>query len=903
MNSSHKQKVEELFEAALDCAPGEQSDFLAAECPNQPAILAEVQSLLAARAVAHADGFLNQPAFEMHARYFAVRGEKENLSGRTLGHYKIVERIGAGGMGTVYKAVRDDGEYQTEVAVKLIKRGMDTEYILNRFKNERQILANLNHPNIARLLEGGTTDNGLPYFVMEYIAGLPLNEYCDERKLAIKERLELFRAVCSAVQYAHQNLVIHRDIKPSNILVTADGTPKLLDFGIAKILHNDSDAETTLTATELRVLTPEYASPEQIKGESVNVSSDVYSLGVVLYELLTGLRPYQFKSRRPDDIAKVICEQEPEKPSTAINHASGTKEIDGRDKTKLMSERISDLREGSPEKLQRRLRGDLDNIVLMAIRKEPQRRYASVEKFSEDLRRHLEGLPVTARKNTLFYGSGKFIQRHKAGAIAAVLIVLSLVGGIVATTRQSIRAERERALAERRLADVRAMANSFMFEINDEIERNPTRARQLLVARAVEYLDKSAAEAEGNVSLQSELATAYLKIGDVQSALYSANLGDSSGALASFGKALQINETVYGGEPKNLPAGLNLSASCLKMGDISAKTGNIRAAAEHYARAVNLSEQFVAHEPANAQARRQLAQSLLKLGQAVYRTGDLPEVLSYYRRSLAIYERLAAENPADSKAQRYPASLLNYIGFVLNDMGESGEAFECYRRALEIGERILAAEPDSVTARSDVREFRHWFAIQLRGRDTAASLAHHRKSQAVTRELLSADEANVQERNTLADSQLEMGKTLARAGRAGEALTSYQEAIRNYEQVEKTDVKNAHVRCQIAYTKLFLAETLANTGTSALALDVLSQTLAAFKELTAADPNNKEWQNLLAINYQKIGEVLLKRNEKQKAFESFQNSLPILKNLAAESPSNASRNYDLAVTENALRKQ
>jgi eukaryotic-like serine/threonine-protein kinase len=250
MNASQKQKVEELFEAALDYAPEEQTAFLATECKNQPEILAKVKSLLAARAEACENSFLNAPAFAMHADYFA-EDEKEPLLEQSIGNYKIVERIGAGGMGTVYKAIRDDGEYKTEVAIKLIKRGMDTDYILNRFKNERQILANLNHPNIARLFEGGTTTDGLPYFVMEYIKGLTLNEYCDERKLSIKQRLELFRTICLAVQHAHQNLVIHRDIKPTNILVTEDGTPKLLDFGIAKILLSDSDAENALTATEL----------------------------------------------------------------------------------------------------------------------------------------------------------------------------------------------------------------------------------------------------------------------------------------------------------------------------------------------------------------------------------------------------------------------------------------------------------------------------------------------------------------------------------------------------------------------------------------------------------------------------------------------------------------------------
>jgi serine/threonine protein kinase len=899
MDASHKQKVEELFEAALDCATGERLAFLTAECKNHPAIINEVKSLLAARDAARAESFMQAPAFELEARRIAVEQERETFIGQSIGNYRIIERIGSGGMGTVYKAVRNDDEYRTEVAIKLIKRGMDTDYILKRFRRERQILANLNHPNIARLLEGGTTAEGLPYFVMEYIEGKTLIDYCDEKRFSLAKRLKLFRTICSAVQHAHQNLVIHRDIKPSNILITDDNTPKLLDFGIAKILQ--TDAPEALTATELKVLTPEYASPEQVRGEAVNVLSDVYSLGVVLYELLTGQRPYHFKNRRPDEIAKVICEHEPAKPSTAVGGIK-TAENKARTKAKKISEHLEEPRAFSPEKWRRSLRGDLDNIVLMAMRKEPERRYATVAEFSEDVRRYLEGRPVLAHGNTFFYKSGKFISRNKIVATAAVLIALSLIFGVAATAWQAVRAERARSLAQRRLSDVRAMANSFIFEINDEIEHNPTRARQMLVSRAVEYLDKSAAEAENDSSLQSELATAYLKIGDVQSALYTANVGDSSGALESYGKALKINEAIYAAEPKNLSAGLNLSASCLKMGDISAKTGNIAASTDFYRRAVSLNEQFVDAEPAHTEARRQLADSLLRLGQSVFRTGELPEVLTHYRRSLAIYEQLAAENPFDSKARRSPAVVLFYVGFALNNMEERDEALKCFRQALEISEKILAADPDSITARRDVREFNHWFGFILRETgDINASLAHHQKSQSITRELLSADETNVEERNTLAESQLETGKTLAQAGRDAEALKSYQEAIQNYEQVHKTDVKNAHVRCQIAYAKLFFAETLARTGRTSQALDILGQTLVTFKDLTVEDPNNKEWQSFFALNYKKIGEVSLKQNETRKALENFRKAYAIEENLSAKSPSDIRRKKDLIITQNTIK--
>ena len=330
-------------------------------------------------------------------------------------------------MGAVYLAVRADDQYQKQVAIKLIKRGMDTETILRRFRTERQILANLDHPNIAKLLDGGTTEEGLSYFIMDYVDGLPIDMYCDTQKLTTVERLRLFRTVCSAVAYAHQNRVVHRDLKPGNILVTAQGVVKLLDFGVAKLLNPEASSKTTgSTAAALRPMTPEYASPEQVRGSVITPASDIYSLGVLLYELLTGHRPYRVRSLTPQEIEHVICEEAPEKPSMVIGRVE---EAPDRDRP-LTPASVSETREGQPEKLRRRLAGDLDTIVLMALRKEPERRYGSVEQFSEDIRRHLEGLPVIARKDAFWYRSAKFIKRNKAAVLAATLgagIILGLV--------------------------------------------------------------------------------------------------------------------------------------------------------------------------------------------------------------------------------------------------------------------------------------------------------------------------------------------------------------------------------------------------------------------------------------------------------------------------------------------
>jgi serine/threonine protein kinase len=354
----------------------------------------------------------------------ATAGTDDPMTGRHLGVYELRRRVGQGGMAAVFLAVRADGEYRQQVAIKLVLPGLEKDKILSRFRKERQTLAGLDHPNIVKLLDGGSTAEGLPYLVMDYVEGSPIDKHCDSHKLSVDERLRLFIKVCEAVQHAHQKLVIHRDLKPGNILVTADGVPKLLDFGIAKVLEPDEELQA-LTQTGGRCMTPVYASPEQVRGRSVTAATDIYSLGVVLYELLTGHRPYRLKEHTASEMERAICEQEPETPSTAVNRVESETSSDGTTVT-TTPEVVSQTREGQPERLRRRLRGDLDNIVLKALQKEPERRYSSVEEFSRDIARHLRCLPVKARHSTLTYRISRLVQRHKIEAGAAPVFVLML---------------------------------------------------------------------------------------------------------------------------------------------------------------------------------------------------------------------------------------------------------------------------------------------------------------------------------------------------------------------------------------------------------------------------------------------------------------------------------------------
>ena len=439
MTSERWQKIKAVLEDALEREAPERTAFLDAACQGDDELRGEVEALLASEA--EAGDFIETPIFRLRLSDTAPLAE-----GQRVGAYRIVREIGRGGMGSVYLAERADEAYRQKVALKVLRRGMDTDEIVRRFRSERQILANLKHENIAMLLDGGAVEDGRPFLVMEHVEGRPLDEYCDARKLSTRERLELFRKVCSAVHLAHQNLVVHRDLKPGNILVTADGVPKLLDFGIAKIV--DPDQQSTLTRADLRPMTPEYASPEQVRGDAITTASDIYSLGVLLYHLLTGHSPYRPATRDPMSLAKAICETEPPRPSSVINKIEEVKRPDGSAR-QVTPESVSQVRDGDAGALRRHLAGDLDTIVLKAMQKDPQRRYASVDQLSNDIARHLDGLPVIAQKDTLRYRMGKFVGRHKVGVSLAAVLALLIVGAGITVTLLWQRAVREQARAER----------------------------------------------------------------------------------------------------------------------------------------------------------------------------------------------------------------------------------------------------------------------------------------------------------------------------------------------------------------------------------------------------------------------------------------------------------------------
>lgn len=700
-------EVKKLFNEALGRDAKQRAEFLDEACGHDKALRDEIASLLESHEPTSRTRLIDTLPDAADARAVDLA---EGITGQRLGPYQIMREIGRGGMATVYLATRADDQFRKRVAIKIVNSAPGGKEIVQRFRHERQTLAALDHPNIVRLLDGGSTEQGLPYLVMEYVEGVSIDEYCDSRRLAISERLQLFRIVCAAVQYAHQNLVIHRDLKPGNILVTSDGVTKLLDFGIAKLLNPELGGQSLLlTRASVRLLTPQYASPEQIRGEALTTTTDIYSLGVVLYELLTGHQPYRLRSHTPLEIERAICEQEPEKPSTIVTRMESTPTADQSGAKTLTPELVSLTREGKPERLRRRLSGDLDNIVLMALRKEPARRYASVEQFSADIQHHLEGRPVNARPATLLYRSSKFIRRNRTAVAAAAAILLALIAGLVVASWEAHVAQTERARAEKRFQDVRTLATSMLFEPYNAIEKLPgsTPARELLVRRALEYVNGLAEEARGDPSLQLELADAYARIGDIQWNRYYANLGDERGALENQQKALRIREEVAAIKPRNSAAQAAVARSCLAVGDLLVASGNLRAGLDYYRRALGIRERLVAADESNRRTRAEVAVAHQRIGDALGNPkmpniGDFQGALDHYRKMQTIFEQLLREQPSDLEARHSVAIGYEKLGRIEAAHGNATRALELYRKELSGFQEVASAQPANAQYRRDV---------------------------------------------------------------------------------------------------------------------------------------------------------------------------------------------------------
>jgi serine/threonine protein kinase/tetratricopeptide (TPR) repeat protein len=878
-------QIQRELEVAIALESVERAEYLENLGTNDPDLREELESLLAQES---AIGFLETSLTGLLSE---ENVGPDPMIGCRLGPYQIVEQIGAGGMGEVYRAIRADDQYKKQVAIKLVRAGRRSAQILSRFRNERQILASLDHPNIARLLDGGMGPEATPYLVMDLIDGQPIDEYCDNRNLTITSRLKLFLEVCSAVGYAHRRLIVHRDLKPGNILVTAEGIPKLLDFGIAKILDSGAVEGLEATATVLRILTPRYASPEQIQGETITTLSDVYSLGVVLYELLTGHHPYRVPSRTPDALSRAVCEFAPERPSAVVLR-TGTLETN---KPELTPATVSAVREGSPEKLRKRLSGDLDNIVLMALRKEPERRYASVEQLGEDIRRHLGDLPVIARKDTVGYRASKFIVRHKTAVVAAVLVTLMLLTALAVTIREA-------RIAQQRFDDVRSLANSLIFDIHDSIQDLPgaTPARKLIVEKALQYLDRLALESRGDRSLQRELAAGYKRIGDVQGYPYSANLGDTPGARKSYEKALAIRQSLFASNPDNVEDAVGLAESLQLVAEILLVNSDGKKALEYSQRAVHVSEQADRAHPNNLRVLKELAAdyeteaNILGGNFNLANLGDSSAALALRRKQLEIAERVVAILPGDIAARRQVAVALTGLGDQLLLDGRRRQALAYARQALTIFEELANTSESTKTLEDLDATYSRVMTLDTGNGDYQDAAAIDRRALEVSKKLNLIDPSNTKAKLGLSVDYANVADTASRLGQRGEAVSAINRAIDMVNELVKQSPNNTEFRGFQAALDSAAGDVFRRSEDVAHSLFLYREALATIVQIQYDDPTNVDARLRHAAIRNSVADMLTRSRDLESASEMYNEALALANAEATSSHPNEQALYSTA---------
>ncbi len=760
MDSDRWHEVDGLFAEALDRPPAERPVFLEAVCGGDPVLRQEVERLLAADQAA--SQFLSSSPGDLLR---LVLDDQEE--GGRLGPYRLLRTIGSGGMGTVYLARREDEHYQRDVAIKVLRSGLATTEALHRFLAERQILAHLEHPNIARLYDGGSTDDGRPYLVMERVEGMPVDQYCDRHRLTIDQRLVLFQKICAAAQYAHQNLLVHRDLKPANILVTPEGEPKLLDFGIAKRLAPETGGALQETRTGLRMMTPSHASPEQVRGEAVTTASDVYSLGVILFELLAGRGPYQVTAELPYEIERATCEQEPERPSLALFRPGPPS-----------AEEVALARRTRPLPLARRLRGDLDNIVLTALRKEPRRRYGSAAQLAEDVERHLQNLPVTARPDTLRYRARKFVRRHRTGVAATAAVVL-----LVASFISSLAAQGQRLAQER---DKARYALSFLVDTFKQADPYHTQGERLT---AREILNQGAARISRELTGQPDVQAAVMDaIGEVN-----LGLGRYGEAEPLLKRSLALRRQVFG------PASLEVAESLEHLAGLRNERSDQAGAESHLREALAIRRRQDGGDLAVARTLNELGRTLALKGvspqaapriealhrealtiarraegtggltviETLFALADLQRTQGNYARAETLYqEGLAVERKA--LGDRDPRLWRDQARFAdaLIEAGKLKEAEAVLRQCLEMQRKLLGREhPDVLSTMANLASAIH---LQIR----------YAEAEALEREVLALARSQYGPAHwQVAESLCNLASHLTGQKRRAEAIPLYEEAL------------------------------------------------------------------------------------------------------------------------------
>ncbi len=807
-------ELKRVFQGALD-VPRENRDLYLRDACTDDDLRQEVAALLES---GETTNFLSDAAAYMPPA--AAIGK-----GRRIGPFLIVREIGEGGMGTVYLAERES-DFRQRVAVKLIRADVAGAETIRRFTIERQTLAALNHPRIVRLIDGGTTEDGLPYLVVDYVEGVHIDKYCNTHKLGVKERLSLFLEVCGAVQYAHQNLIVHCDLKPSNILVTEESVPMLLDFGIAKLLDPVSlGFATDIAQTRQRAFTLSFASPEQLSGRPVTTATDVYALGVILYELLTGLSPYAAADHSsPAQWIKSVCDDDAPAPSTTIPIET-------------------------PERNSRALRGDLDAIVLKALRKDPRDRYGSVDQMAEDIRRHLGGQPVLARKNTAPYVIRKFLSRHKIGVAAAAVVLLAIFAGVASTLWEA-------RIAARRFDDVRNLAHTFLFDIHDSIQNLPgsTGARSLIAQTGTAYLDRLARDARGDSALQLELAEGYLKIGDVQGNQFRPSLGDTSKAVESYRKALPIAASIAEGNGKDAHAKRVLAQAHMDLASALPFTGDTAEALDHARKSEQLFREVLSSAPSSAESRQDLRRAYETEGDILggardVNLGRVPEAAAAYREALALIPQQGASELEETAR----TSLEIKMADMDDRAGRAADALKQYQSSLERAERIAGHDPNDIRTKGMVVVLLNRIAsTQSELQQDASAIANYNRAIEIDESILAADPRNDKARSGLVVANKNLGDHYFYViGNVAQALVRYRRVAELLDVQTRADPGNLVARQHLAEIRAEIASCLVKTGQVTEARHETRLSLATARELAdrpGATPEQVYNYAYLAIN-------------------------------------------------------
>ena len=820
-------QVKDIIEAVLERPLSERAAYIDKSCGADSELVYEVESLLAFENSAEKDIFENNHL----PCVFSTETQSGGFIGKQIGKYRIERELGAGGMGVVFLAERASGDFEQKVAIKFLRHFSSTS-AFRRFLLERKILARLHHPFIAQLFDGGTTSEGTPYLVMEYVEGKAITRYADERNLNLEERLELFSKVCSAVSFAHQSLIVHRDLKPDNILITEEGIPKLLDFGIAKLL---SETEVKATVTEQQAFTPEYASPEQIKGEAVTTASDVYVLGIILYELLSGSRPFQnLNTEKQKEIWYVVNRSEPTKPSDALKRELRITNYE------LRSGESSKPKNQNPNtKIQnlKSLKGDLDNIALKALKREPERRYKSVEQITEDLRRYRQGLPIKARPDTFFYRTGKFINRRRWTIVAAGLIVLSLLIGMLTIIRQTRRAEIERLRAEQRAENLRNISKSVIFDVHDAIRNlsGSLPARKILLERAVEQLQLLAREAEDNPDLQDELAQAYFSVGEMQQAV-----------------------------------------------------GNVSESEESHHLAVAIYQKLIEENSENPNYRRGLARGYGFLANNAYMRGDSGKSAELYAQVPPILERLLAENPNEAKNLSDLWNAYSNYAISLIKIGQANDALIVCQKALGIAEQLNKTENSAPDNRQILYQTKGLIAtISGMSGDYQNSIVGFKRVIYETEKLHTEFPEDTRFRYDLWAFYRRIGIAYDKSGNFSEAIAYLEKSLVLIEELMNSNSRDAGYKRNTSITLLALGRAYLNHNEPQRALYFLHRAREISESLFKNDGSNGETIADLALIYGNIGTASAATSEFGESISSQEKSLDFLNRCLAKSRENS----------------